>query len=178
MGEDDARELAKRLLASELAQRWRHVEAVAAEATRLCTALDVDERVVVAAAWLHDIGYAAEVTDTGFHPLDGARYLRSRGWDDMVCQLVAHHTDAMTQAADEGLAAALAAEFDEVGGLARDVLWAADATTGPNGERFTLDERLAEVGHRYGADHPVTRRMSASRLALADAIARVGAAGD
>ena len=31
---------------------------------------------MTAAAWLHDIGYAPAVDDTGFHPLDGARYLR------------------------------------------------------------------------------------------------------
>ena len=35
--------------------------------------------VLVAAPWLHDIGYAVEVTDTGFHPLDGACYLASPG---------------------------------------------------------------------------------------------------
>ena len=34
---------------------------------------------LVAAAWLHDIGYAPELVETGFHPLDGARYLRREG---------------------------------------------------------------------------------------------------
>jgi HD superfamily phosphodiesterase len=29
-----------------------------------------------AAAWLHDIGYSPEIAVSGFHPLDGARYLR------------------------------------------------------------------------------------------------------
>ena len=33
----------------------------------------------MAAAWLHDIGYAEELLDTGFHPLDGARFLASAG---------------------------------------------------------------------------------------------------
>jgi hypothetical protein len=34
----------------------------------------------VAAAWLHDIGYAPAIAEsgTGFHPLDGARYLRDK----------------------------------------------------------------------------------------------------
>ncbi len=33
-------------------------------------------RRLVAAAYLHDIGYAPELAITGFHPLDGARHLR------------------------------------------------------------------------------------------------------
>jgi len=35
-----------------------------------------DTDVVRAAAWLHDIGYAAGLVDTGCHPIDGARHLR------------------------------------------------------------------------------------------------------
>jgi len=31
------------------------------------------------AAYLHDIGYAEPLVDTGFHPLDGAVYLRGLG---------------------------------------------------------------------------------------------------
>jgi putative nucleotidyltransferase with HDIG domain len=155
-----------------LSQRWRHVQAVAAEAARLCDQLGVDRRTVVCAAWLHDIGYAPAVAETGYHPLDGARYLRRLGWDDDVCQLVAHHTDAARQADDQGLGDELRVEFAEMGSLAQDILWTADATTGPNGERLTLDQRIAEIGTRYGADHPVTERMITSRRALEAAIAR------
>lgn len=173
MDEDEARILAERLLAAALPQRWRHVQAVAAEAARLSAELNIDCRAVVSAAWLHDIGYAPAVADTGFHPLDGARYLRKRDWDDEVCRLVAHHTDAAHQADAQGLGEALRSEFAEVGGLKQDIVWAADATTGPNGERFTLVERIAEIHKRYGAGHPVAERMTASRDALEAAIDRV-----
>jgi hypothetical protein len=30
-----------------------------------------DRPVLIAAAWLHDIGYAPGLPETGFHPLDG-----------------------------------------------------------------------------------------------------------
>lgn len=174
--EDEARVLAERHLAAALPQRWRHVQAVAAEAARLCDGLDVDRRTVVCAAWLHDIGYAPTVADTGFHPLDGARFLREQGWDGEVCRLVAHHTDAARQADPREIGEALRTEFAEPSGIEQDVLWTADATTGPNGERFTLEERIAEVSDRYGADHFVTHRMIASRRALEAAIARVAVA--
>jgi hypothetical protein len=136
----------------------------------------IDPRIVVSAAWLHDIGYAPIVVDTGFHPLDGARYLRARRWDDAVCRLVAHHTDARHQAATKQLADRLCVEFSTVDGLERDVLWAADATCGPSGERLTLDERIAELDVRYGRGHPVTVHMIGSRAELAAAIDRVAAA--
>ena len=46
-----------------------------------------------AAAWLHDIGYAPDLTDTDLHQLDGARYLRdAQHADAMLCRLVAHHS--------------------------------------------------------------------------------------
>lgn len=171
-----ARELAERLLAGSRPRRWRHVQAVAREAERLCTATGVDPWAVVQAGWLHDIGYSPSVAATGFHPLDGARYVRALGWDERVCRLVAHHTDARHHAATKHLADMLGVEFPGLDGLEQDVLWAADATCGPSGERLSLGERIAEVGRRYGRDHAVTANMNASRAALAAAIDRVAAA--
>ncbi len=50
---------------------------------------------------------------TGFHPLDGARYLRDvQHADGTVCRLVAHHTGAMIEADERGLADVLASEFE------------------------------------------------------------------
>jgi len=49
-------------------------------------------QLLVAAAWLHDIGYAPRLRDSGFHPLDGARHLRAIGWPPAICNLVAHHS--------------------------------------------------------------------------------------
>jgi putative nucleotidyltransferase with HDIG domain len=178
MGQDDARALAERLLAADLPQRWEHVQAVAAEAARLCTALHLDPSVVVAAAWLHDIGYAPSVAGTGFHPLDGARYLTGQGWDEALCGLVAHHTGAVTQADRLGLGDQLRAEFCDVAGLERDVLWTADATTGPAGQRMAIVDRVAEIVARYGPDDVVTECMVASRTSFEAAAARVAARMD
>jgi hypothetical protein len=178
VGEREARTLAERLLAATLPKRWRRVQAVAAEAARLCDQLNVHRCTAVSPAWLHDIGYAPSLIDTGFHPLDGARYLRAQGWAEDICRLVAHHTDAARQADTQRLGAELRMEFAEVGGLEQDILWTADATTGPGGERFTLEERIAEISDRYGADHPVTQRMIDSRDILQAAITRTSAATD
>ncbi len=52
----------------------------------------------IVAATLHDIGYGHPVT--GFHPLNGARYLACSGFSQTVCHLVAHHS-ASTYEAEE-----------------------------------------------------------------------------
>ena len=86
MGElvDCARELVAARMAVVLPQRFAHVQAVAAKAGNLRPILDGDADLLVTAAWLHDIGYAPTVEDTGFHPLDGARYLRGLGADSRL----------------------------------------------------------------------------------------------
>jgi HD superfamily phosphodiesterase len=46
---------------------------------------------LVAAARLHDIGYAPDLVETGIHPLNGARYqLRSAGIDGQIVSLVVY----------------------------------------------------------------------------------------
>ena len=77
----DARRLAKELLRGRSEERWRHSRAVAHRASELAiTVPETDRPVLVAAAWLHDIGYVKPLRKTGFHPLDGATYLRAKGW--------------------------------------------------------------------------------------------------
>ena len=73
-----AQELAEAKLAVSLPRRWRHVRSVARRARWVAKELSLSDD-LVAAAWLHDIGYAPELVETGFHPLDGARYLRRDG---------------------------------------------------------------------------------------------------
>ncbi len=169
---DDARELAFGLLAESLPRRWRHVEAVAAEAQRLADNLHVDRTALISAAWLHDIGYAPSVARSGFHPLDGARFLRAAGWPDNVCALVAHHTCSRVEAERRGFGDLLRTDFADRPGPDRDALWAADATTGPDGQRFTVDERVSEVVERYGTDHLVAQCIRAVRPELEAAVAR------
>lgn len=74
-----ARTLAAEQLAVELLRRWVHVQAVATKSERVASIVpDPDRPVMIAAAWLHDVGYSNDVASTGFHPLDGARWLRAR----------------------------------------------------------------------------------------------------
>lgn len=151
---EDARTLAERLVAP-LGRRWQHVQAVAARATELADSVSADEReTLVAAAWLHDIGYSPEIGHTKFHPLDGARYLRSEGWPAQVVNLVAHHSGARFEAEERGAGDDLC-EFPFEDGPLLDALAAADLTTGPAGERLSYDERISEILSRYGEDHPV-----------------------
>lgn len=74
--------------------RWLHVQpvAVCADGLRPVVAAE-DGDLLVAAAWFHDIGYSPALRDTGFHPLDGARYLASLGHEREAGR-VAHHSGA------------------------------------------------------------------------------------
>jgi putative nucleotidyltransferase with HDIG domain len=153
-----AESVARARLADALPRRWAHVQAVAAVAARLAEQLGDDEDTLVTSAWLHDVGYAPELAVTGFHPLDGARFLREGGAPVRVLNLVAFHSAAATEADELGLSAELA-EFDDERSLTRDLLWFADMTTGPDGQCMGFAERMAEVRQRYDADHYVNRAL-------------------
>jgi hypothetical protein len=153
---EEARRLADDMLATSLPRRWRHVRSVARRARWVAKELSLSDD-LVAAAWLHDIGYAPELVDTGFHPLDGARYLRRAGVDGQVVNLVAYHSCAQIEADVRGLGAELASEFSPADSLLTDALLYCDMTTGPDGDFVRPAERLVEIRGRYGPDHEVTR---------------------
>jgi hypothetical protein len=153
-----ARATAEHALAVELPRRWSHVRAVGQKAERIGPAFAPNDAVaLVAAAWLHDIGYATDLVDTGFHPLDGARWLRSRGVDARVVTLVANHSCAPVEAAERGLAETLGTEFPAEDSPTAEALIYCDLTTGPDGRSVTIEDRLAEIRSRYGAGSVVTR---------------------
>ena len=127
-------------------------------ARTLAPILGDDAELLEAAAWLHDIGYSPYVADTGFHPLDGARYLRDvQHADGTVCRLVAHHTGAMIEADERGLADVLASEFEPASQYLVNALIYCDITTSPDGKEVTADQRLAEIQYRYGEGRLVRR---------------------
>jgi putative nucleotidyltransferase with HDIG domain len=168
---EDARALAERLVAP-LGRRWQHVQAVAARAGQLVDAVPAQDRdVLVASAWLHDIGYSPEIGHTRFHPLDGARYLRSEGWPEQIVNLVAHHSGARFEAEERGLSDELA-EFPFADNSVLDALVCADLTTGPGGESLTYDERISEILNRYGQDDPVHRTWVKAAPIIRDAVNR------
>jgi putative nucleotidyltransferase with HDIG domain len=152
----DARDIAQVML-SDLPDRWRHTIAVARRAEELAAVLDLaDPNDLVAAAWLHDVGYADEVLDTGFHPLDGARFLGRHLWPLRVRSLVAHHSGAIYVAAVRGLDGELRRYHAEKS-LVSDALTYADQTCGPHGERMTVPERMADMLRRHGPESPSVR---------------------
>ncbi|GEL21171.1 metal-dependent phosphohydrolase, HD subdomain protein [Pseudonocardia sulfidoxydans NBRC 16205] len=145
---------ARAALAGPLPRRWAHARGVARRARTLAVGLPpADAATLVAAAWLHDVGYAPTVARTGFHPLDGARYAHDLGFPDRVAHLVAYHSAAAVKADLLGLTDQMA-EFCDEQTLVRDLLWYADMSTDPSGRPVSFDARMAEVRRRR-ADDPV-----------------------
>jgi HD superfamily phosphodiesterase len=82
--------------------RYEHSRGVAQRSARMAqlVRLPADERrLLLAAAWLHDIGYALS---PDFHPVVGARALRRAGHEPLA-RLVAHHSGAAARARLLGL---------------------------------------------------------------------------
>jgi HD superfamily phosphodiesterase len=129
-----------------------------------------DADVLVAAGYLHDIGYAPALVDIGFHPLDGARYLRSVG-QDRLAGLVAHHSASRFEASARGLEGLLATYPPDNPELA-DALTYCDLTTGPDGADVSVEDRAADVIDRYGLDHDVSRSIRAAMPTLIAAVRR------
>jgi hypothetical protein len=174
-----AREIAQRVLVDALPGRWVHTQGVAAQARAVGPVLGWDTDLIEAAAWLHDIGYAPVLAVTGFHPLDGARYLRDRtDAAPTLCALVAHHSGAVAEAAERGLSEPLLAEFPLNGHSGEEVIAVTycDFTTGPRGERLSPEERITEILSRYEPDSPVHRALQASAPHLLEQCREVTAA--
>lgn len=157
--------------------RWAHTQAVAKRASEIGEVVAVEDRpTLVAAAYLHDIGYAAVLAKTGFHPLDGAVWLRAQGLERLA-SLVAHHSGARFEAAARGYAECLA-EFSEEQSAVADALTYCDLTTGPNGERISVAARLNEIKVRYGPASLVALAINAAADTLGAAVARTEARMD
>ncbi|WP_030813400.1 HD domain-containing protein [Streptomyces sp. NRRL S-337] len=170
--------MAKAELSAALPRRWAHTIGVTRRAADLGRILGDDAELLEAAAALHDVGYAPRLAATGFHPLDGARFLRDEhGADERLVRLVANHSFALLEAEERGLREPLEGEFPLLEEpLLVDALVYCDMTTTPDGESTTAQERVAEIVGRYGADSVVgcfIRRASSEIFA---AVERVDAA--
>jgi putative nucleotidyltransferase with HDIG domain len=169
-----AQQLARALLQEPLPRRWAHVQGVAARARGLAHVLGADADLLEAAAWLHDIGYAPDLTVTGLHALDGARYLRdAQDADAMLCRLVAHHSCAIIEASERGLADVLGVEFEPAPYVLSSALTYCDMTTSPDGEPVPVDRRLAEIHDRYGPGHLVSRSIHRATPMILRAVEQV-----
>jgi hypothetical protein len=171
-----AEDLARNLLEDTLPRRWAHVQGVTARARSLAPAFGADSKLLEAAAWLHDIGYLPELAMTGLHGLDGARYLRDvQQADPMLCQLVAHHSCAIIEADERGLADILRREFEAPPQPLADALTFCDMTTSPDGEPMNVGRRLAEIRHRYGSGHLISRSIRRATPMILQAVGQVHA---
>src|ERR1044072_947475 len=150
--------LAERLLARDLPRRWAHVQGVARVGAHVGRVLLApgDQDVLVAGALLPDICYAPALVDSGYHPLDGARFvLRERG-SRRLANLVANHSAARIVAGVRGFGDELSAYPDECSVL-RDALWYSDIRTSPAGVPVTFGVRIDDIRERHGPGSDLVR---------------------
>lgn len=141
-----------------LGNRWRHVQGVVKRAYQIGEIFNENDRsYLIAAAYLHDIGYAPSLKKTGFHPLDGAYYLQS--YDQArLTSLVAHHSEAQFEAQLRGLSSELA-KFPREHSAVADALTFCDLTTNSVGQHVTFEERIADILSRYRESDIVTQAL-------------------
>jgi hypothetical protein len=162
--------LARELLLAE-GTRLAHVRTAGFVAARLAVLFDPEEaELLVAAATLHDIGYAQRIARTGFHPLDGGAFLLAEGYPQRLAGLVANHSLAILTADEHGIHD-LAEQFPREEGLLADALAYADMHSAPDGRIIPVQRRLADIARRH--DDPVQATRADQ---LRAAMARVGAA--
>ncbi len=166
----EAESIVRHLLGDEGA-RLAHMHTAGSMAVRLGVLFAADEAaLLVAAATLHDVGYSPGIAQTGFHPLDGALYLRSIGLSERLCGLVAHHSEADMTAVQHGVLD-LSEQFPRERSLLADALVYADMHSAPDGQMIRAEHRLADIARRR-PDPIETVRAQRLRTAMA----RVGAA--
>lgn len=152
--------------------RWLHVQGVVKTARRVGKMFDEEDcAYLIAAAYLHDIGYAPQLQQTGFHPLDGARFVLSSLGDMRLASLVAHHSEARFEAQLRGYAGELQA-FPPEQSAVTDALTYCDQIIGPTGLQVSLQERTDEIIHRYGETDIVTQSLHQSLPYLSLAVKR------
>lgn len=155
---------------SAIEPRWTHVRAVGGRVESLCRSENLPADLAVA-AWLHDVGYAREAVETGFHALDGARLLARLGASELVVSLVAYHSGAVFEAEERGLSGELAHIRPPASELLDVLVWV-DMTTSPDGHTVSVEERLAEIVERYAPGDPVARAIARSATSLREAACR------
>jgi hypothetical protein len=151
--------------------RLAHSATVAAQIERAAALIEAEWRSPARdAAWLHDVGYHPDLAVTGFHQLDGARWLRDQDWPSETCRLVAWHTEAIEEARMYGLDEELMAEFDAPPQRPAAALAWADLTSSPSGQRWDPERRLVDILDRYPRGSVVHKATRASLPALRAAV--------
>ncbi|GCE26416.1 metal-dependent phosphohydrolase, HD subdomain protein [Dictyobacter alpinus] len=123
-----------------------------------------DKKLLIAAAYLHDIGYAPQLQKTSFHPLDGAWYLYSCN-QDRLASLVAYHSESTFEAELRGLLPELE-KIPREHSLIAEALTYCDMTTRGDGTQVSFSERLEDIFSRYDSDDIVYKAITAATPAL------------
>ena len=171
-----AQDLARTLLADSLPRRWAHVQGVAARARSLTSALGPTP---TCSRPPH--GCTTSATSPNSPPpactaWTAPCYLRDvQHAEPMLCRLVAHHSCAVIEAEERGLAHILLNEFDPAPQPLADALTFCDMTTSPDGEHVQVHSRLAEIHDRYGSGHLVSRFISRATPLILEAVGQVNA---
>lgn len=117
--------------------RWKHILGVARKAKILATKLKPDDTKFAEDMFIlgvmHDLGYEFMESNASHATVGGEILKRS---DYKYWQEVALHGDETIDNMTDELF----------------ILNCSDMMTGPNGEDFTFDERLAEIASRFGKD--------------------------
>lgn len=173
-----AHSVAEAELSEPLPRRWAHSQGVARRAAEVAGVVGDDAELVSSAAVLHDVGYAPRLAVTGFHPLDGARFLRDiHATDERLVRLVANHSFALLEAEERGLREVLEAEFPLLDDQRLvDALVYCDMTTTPDGEVTSAEARLAEITTRYGSESLVGSFIRRAAPDILEAVGRVDSA--
>ncbi len=172
----EALDLSHRLLADQ-GTRYQHVRRASDVAQRDLAVLFTaeDHRLLVAAAAVHDIGYAPEIAHTGFHPVDGGHYLLRQGYSHRLAALVAHHSHADLLAPDASTRLLLQ-PFEREASLLADALAYADMHSDLSGEPILPERRISDIERRHPS--PNARRRTAAQEGAVErvraALARAG----
>ena len=155
-------------------RRWAHVQGVAARARSLAPVLGADADLLEAAAWLHDIGYAPDLarractrsTAPGTCATPSTPTPCCAGWSPIT-------PTPSSKPSERGLADVLGLEFEPAPYLLSSVLTYCDMTTSPDGELVPVEQRLAEIHHRYGPGHLVSRSIQRATPMILRAVEQV-----
>ncbi|HLI08578.1 MAG TPA: HD domain-containing protein [Ktedonobacteraceae bacterium] len=154
------------LLLEPLGDRWLHTLGVVRQACVVGQAFEEEDRLyLIAAAYLHDIGYAPSLQKTGFHPIDGAAYVRETFGDERLASLIAYHSEAQVEARLRGYASALD-QFPREHSAVADALTYCDMTTSPTGKSITFEERINDILSRYDETSIVNQSIRQARPSL------------
>ena len=124
-----------------------HSLAVARGCQEFALSEGASEEALFLAGLLHDIGKSSKLHQTGFHPLDGARWLQEEGEIDLA-HLVARHSTSPVEA--QLLRISLLPWNREAWVLEQAILDAVDLTTDPLGRSVPFRDRYRDIRDRYG----------------------------